>query len=415
MSLFGSIGKFLKNAAKTAGKPLHSGLHALAKATGEVTKAVSKVPFVGPALHATFDAALSGPFQLADSVASGRRVDKALLDNLKHQAADVKEVAPYAQMVISVIPVAGQGVSGVIGASLSMAEGHNITEAMKDGIIDAVPGGPIAKSVANIGLGVMHGDRIDKIALAAIPIPDAQKQMLGSALSIVNDVANKRNVSSDLVNGILKNIPGGGQAVIDIAKKNGIPVAVAAAEAALKTLPPQLHDAVKIGAAVGHAKKLQTLAANATIDALPQLEKLGLDHVKATADLQPLVKTLADPSGFYIGSALMQRQGVGISTLTKIRDGLSAIQKKGFDLALAAHIGKVTAPQRDGTPAQLAGYYATRGMLGASRAQRKGMLKTVTSNPDMKKGATVAAAELQEEGLWPKVLRYFGLKSAKAA
>jgi hypothetical protein len=412
MSLFGSIGHFLSNAAKTAGKALHSATHAVEKATGAVANLAGKIPVIGPGLHGVLDVTIASPWALADSVASGRRIDKAVLDHLKRQVSDVKEVAPYAQTVISVVPGVGQGVSGVIGASLALAQGKPITEAVKNGVLDAMPGGSAARSVAEVGMGVMRGARIDHIAMAAIPLPDEQKKMLTGALNVVYDVANKRPVNAEMVQNLLQTIPGGGQAVVNFAKKNNIPVPVAAAEAVMKTLPPQLHSAVKIGIALGHAKSLQAITQRALPHAIPQLEKLGLDHVKATPDLQPLAKTLADPSGFYIGTALMQRSGVTPAVLMKVRKGLQAgPQRKGFDLALAAHIGKVTSPKREGTPTQLAGYYTTRGMRTASPQQKRGMLKTIAKNPDMKKGALVAASEIKDIGWWGHVKRYFGFKA----
>jgi hypothetical protein len=109
----------------------------------------------------------------------------------------------------------------------------------------------------------------------------------------------------------------------------------------------------------------------------------------------------------------MQRSGVTPANLMKVRKGLqTGAQRKGFDLALAAHVGKVTSPKREGTPAQLAGYYATRGMRAASPQQKHGMLKTVAKNPDMKKGALVAASEMKDIGWWGHVKRYFGFKAA---
>jgi hypothetical protein len=335
-----------------------------------------------------------------------------LLDHLQQQVSDVKEVAPYAQTIVSVVPGVGQGVSGIIGASLSMAQGHNITEAMAEGVLDAIPGGPVAKSLGAIAHGVMKGDRIDTIALAAVPLPEEQKKLIGGAISVINDVANKRPVSPEMVAGLLQNIPGGGQAVIDFAKANNIPNPVAAAEAALKTLPGPLKDAVKIGASLGHAKTLQGIAGNAAEVAVPKLEALGLAHVKLNPDLQQLAKTLPDPNSFFIGTGLMQQAKVSPAVIERIRNGLpSPQQRKSFDMALAAHIGKVTAPKREGSPAQLAGYYATRGMVGTAPAQRKALLKTVKSHPDMKKGAAVAVSELTEPSTWHKVLRYFGFKA----
>jgi hypothetical protein len=401
---FSGIGHFFQDAAKVAG----GALHAVSQGVGAVAKLAGKIPLVGPALHTTFDVALGAPFGMADNIAHGRRVDKAVLDNLKRTAADAKTLGPYVQSVVSFVPGVGQGISGVIGASIALADGHNIGDALQKGVLSAVPGGPIGQSLAKVSVGVMKGERIDHIALEAIPLPDAQKKLVGGALQIMSDVANKRNVSKDLLGSVLNNIPGGPQQVVNFAKKNGIPVEVAASEFAIKTLPHDVQKAVKIGATLGHAANLQNIKKTAVIQAVPKIKQIGIDKIAKAPALQALSKTLKDTSGFQIATGLMEHKSVSPSDINNIRSKLKdGDQKKGFDMAMAAKIGAVTSAPKKGTPAQLAGYYVTKGMKNAPKKQKISMMKHIKKDKEMAQGAVVASKEV--EGWWPNLLKYFGL------
>lgn len=399
MGLFGSVGKFFSKAASTAGRAVHS-----------VGKTIGKAPVVGKPLHAAFDYTYGAPIQMAVDIVNGRRVDRAVIGRVRQQVQDIKVLAPYIQTVVSAVPGIGQGASGIIGASLTLAEGRPITEAIKNGVIDAVPGGAAARAVASASFAIMQGQRVDKAALSAIPLPPEQKNALGDALTVINDAANKKKVSPEVLQSLVKSVPGGMAAIEKYAKENDIPVPVAAAEKVLKSLPPDLRNAAKVGASLGHAKTLQKMAAHAAVQSIPHLEKMGAGLM--TPELKEVARLAGGPTGVQIGAALMAHSGVSPSVISRVRKNLgSSVDRKGFDMALASHIGKVTAPNRAGSPAQLAGYYVTRGMGDASRKQRNGMLKSIMKSTDARKGAVVASSEMQSEGVWPKILKYFGFKA----
>ena len=189
-------------------------------------KAISHVPLVGKPLAAVYGVAVA-PAALAEDIARGGRIDRALMRSFKDQVADVKTIAPYATQVIAFVPGVGQGVSGVMGAALALADGHPLSEAVVSGIKGAIPGGAIAQSAFSAGAAIAQGKRLDKVALSALPIPDAQKEALGHALSVAEKL-------------------GSGKKVTDIAL-----------EEAMGKLPPELRKAVQVGVAVGHAAKIQ--------------------------------------------------------------------------------------------------------------------------------------------------------------
>jgi nucleoid-associated protein YgaU len=228
--LFSSIGKAFKSVGKAIGKPLAAvtkvvttPITAPAKLLG---KAVKNVPVLGTIVNATNQIALS-PIAVTQAVLEGGRIDRVVLNNLKQQLASVKTLAPYIQTVISFVPGIGTGVSAAIGAGLALAEGKNITEAMMAGVKGAIPGGPAAQAAFGVATAAIQGKPIDQIALAALPIPEAQKKLLAQGLSAAKDIAKGKNVAHSIVDN------------------------------AIKSLPPQYAKAVQIGLAMGQAKNLQ--------------------------------------------------------------------------------------------------------------------------------------------------------------
>lgn len=411
MSFFGKIGNFVKQAAQTAGKPLHAAAHLAASGASGLSKIAGKVPLVGPALHAVIDAGLTGPFRIADQIASGARLDKVALGALKDNLANVKEVAPYAQIVVANIPGIGTGISGVIGGSIALAEGKKITDALKQAVLDSVPGGALGKTIASVGSAVMSGQSIDKIALSALPLPAEQKQLIGSSLLIAKDLANGKKVNPGMLVEALKNVPGGAQSVVDFAKKNNLNVGQVIIDRAMKTLPPEVCKSLTIGMALGHAQKLQAVSNKIGENVNAVMLEKGQDIVKKDKILSALmVHSIKSPSGFLIGTALMRHSGVTPETIKNTRKRLSSEDKKGFDLALATHIGRVTSklPPIRLSPIRLAGYYSVKGMKHASPSQKRVLIKAVAQNPEMKSGAMVAAKEISETW-WGKVKKYFGI------
>ncbi len=143
------------------GKAVHSATHALASATHAVGGALSHVPIVGGGLHGVFELTIGAPFEVADAVASGKRIDRVAFDHLKRTVADVKEIAPYVQTVISFVPGVGPGISGAIAGGLALASGAKITDAVMAAAKGALPGGALAQSAFDVGRSVVQGSHSD--------------------------------------------------------------------------------------------------------------------------------------------------------------------------------------------------------------------------------------------------------------
>lgn len=233
--LFSSIAHAVKSVAhavthnpiaKAASSVTKLALKPLTLTTKLATKALSKIPVLGGALGAASNL-LAGPINVAEALAAGGRIDRVAMNALKSAVKDIKTVAPYAQMVLSMVPGIGSGLSAAIGAGLALASGMSITDAVLAGVKGALPGGPIAAAAFDVASAVASGKPIAQVALNAIPISPAAKQALIQGINLTRDLAAGKNVSQTLI------------------------------DTALKQLPPVAQKAVQIASALAHAKNLQ--------------------------------------------------------------------------------------------------------------------------------------------------------------
>jgi hypothetical protein len=410
---------FLTNVVKTAGRGIHSATHLVSAGAGIISDGIGKIPIVGPGLSAAYGLSIGNSLKLADSIASGNRIDKAIFNNLKENISSAKTVAPYVQSVISFVPGVGQAgalVSGVIGASIALANGRNISDEIAKAVKSAIPGGAIADAMYKTGVGVMHGDRVDTIALSALPIPDSAKSAVASGLEITNKLAKGERVSSVFLDTALSKLPPTVQKGIGIARGKGGNIAELVADASLKALPVVERKALVVGMVVGHAKKLQTGIKTAMTS--PIVQGKIANYGKILAKTNPVVASAtklagAGIGGFNLGIGLAGHGGVTRKAVVTMRKSLTAADKKGFDLALATHVGMVTkvAPPRLKTPAEKAGYYATNGMRGAPVTVKTAMMENIAKNPEAKRGATLAIVQIADarSGLWHQVKKFLGI------
>jgi peptidoglycan hydrolase-like protein with peptidoglycan-binding domain len=113
-------------------------------------------------------ALVTSPIKLAGDIASGKNVFVALKDTVKRDLSSVKEVAPYVQAAISVIPGVGAGVNAAIAAGAALAQGQPITSALVAGLKNALPGGPIAAQAFDTAYNVIRGQNLGDAALQAL-------------------------------------------------------------------------------------------------------------------------------------------------------------------------------------------------------------------------------------------------------
>lgn len=219
-----SAGKFVSNAVKTAGREIGHVTKGIQSVAGYVGKGIGYIPVVGGPLHTVFDAGFNigmAPVKLTNAVVlEGRRIDKAVLDNLKEQLHEFKQVAPYAQMVISIVPGVGTGVSACLSAGLALAEGQSIEEVLKAGAIGAIPGGPLVKAAVTMGVEtiqhVAKGEKLDLatlgktaggIAGSALGLPIAASNALVGGVAIMGNITAGKPLDKTLTDGVIRGLP----------------------------------------------------------------------------------------------------------------------------------------------------------------------------------------------------------------
>jgi len=241
-------------------------------------KDVGKIPVVGDAAKIVGKVAAE-PFKIAGAIASGERLDHVAIGALKDQIKIAKEVAPYAQTVVSLVPGVGSGVAAAIGAGAALAEGQNITAAIKAGIRGAIPGGALAQAGFDLAMKVASGENIGKAAL----------------------------------------------------------------ETARSQLPAGAQQAFDIGLAVVTGENLQKVAIRALSNLAPaqvqELVNAGKQALSSTPGLADAYKSIAsDPSlakGFAVASGLLSHAEATASALSTVRAQLAPAEQKGFDAAVA--------------------------------------------------------------------------------
>src|SRR6478752_1725708 len=263
--LFSSIAHAVSSAAKGVAKGVSSvakatGVTAVTKAAAKVAKvatnyaqhavsALGKIPVIGPLANAAGKLMLL-PANTVNQLAACGRIDRVALGSLKSALANVKAIAPYAQTVLSFVPGVGQGLSGAIGASMALAAGQSISDALLAGVKGAIPGGPLAQAAFSVASDVMQGKQITTIAINALPglSPQAKAAMLqgiGAAIGQAKSIQDAARAAAGAATGLVSNVQKG-----------------VAAAAQIKALPPGIKAPAHLVAAVHSATQARNTLAN---------------------------------------------------------------------------------------------------------------------------------------------------------
>lgn len=336
---------WLVSVVSAAGKPFAAVAHTVSAAWSTVTDVLGDIPLIGPALHGVLTIA-SGPFTFTDRIISGERLDRALIQDFRDKLSGIREVAPYAQTVLSFVPGIGTGVAAAIGAGLALAQGRPIDEAILEGVKDAVPGGAIGQATYGLVVNAATGKNLIKSAadfgVEALNLPPAAAEGLHKALNVAYAAAKGDNIPMAALNEARSYVPPEGQRAFDIA------VAMAQGK--------RLQDALING--------LSNLAS----DQVKQIQNLGKSVVQESPVIQALEKKIdqvqpaqfgkgvlnaADDvkKGFEMGLGMMRHAGVNEDTLNVVRNQLTPKQREGYDIALGVYKQAVTKHLPDSTVA----------------------------------------------------------------
>lgn len=181
--------------------------------------------------------------------------------------------------LVAYVPGFGTAVAFVINAAVSLAKGEPIDEAILDGVRGSLPGQPLTGAAFDVVVSVAKGRPLDEVAIAALPLPEQTKGQIRMVIAVVRDIAAGTPISSVLLDQVAAYLPPDGREALRIARElaAGGSIANAAVEVGgvvgakaadaylgsaaldqlLAQLPPDMRDALMVGAGVGLAARIQ--------------------------------------------------------------------------------------------------------------------------------------------------------------
>lgn len=367
----GKEDSWLSRAISSAGKAIGTVSGGITGVVKGVIDLHSKIPIVGPGIEGLLKLYVA-PLTYTDRILQGERIDRATLNELKVQIAATRQVAPYAQTVISFVPAVGPGVSGAIAASTALMAGMPIDQALLEGVKNAIPGGPAAQAAFAVTQAAVSGGNIVNaaagVALDRLGLPPEAKKIVASALVVAQKAAKGENIPK------------------------------AALEEARNQLPPTLQKAYDVGIAMGHAKRLQDVATIAAQNIGPQelalLEKAGIGQMTQHPVFQAAkgIVEKTQEQGYKVGLGLMSHSKVAESHIQAIKSKLSEAGKRGFDMAVNAYTGAVySPPPPSGLSLQGKLTFAiTHSLQHAPYPMKQAIVKQIAKTPAGKMGAILA-------------------------
>lgn len=399
---------------------------------------LSFIPGVGQGISAAIGCGLA--------LANGQPISKALIAGVKGAIPG----GPLAQMAFEAATDTAQAVieHRKISFSSVVSEGVDVITAGLD-----LPIPDIAKQALEGGLQcagqLCQGKRLDKALVSsfasALPLPDDAKKAINDVMNLADNLATGQKVDAafqqalgqatallpvppDVKVGIL-NVNAlvahgdvfspGGEDLDPKAKSLQIKIDHAITDIFLdhakKSMNQAQKDSLNVGIAMIQGTHVQSVTAPQLAPGGPVLGKLmaqGQTLVQTDEVLKSAYQTLKDGKiGFQVGAALGRKQ-CNTHQVMAIRSGLESADKRGFDIALSIHVGRVAHPPPKhilGKKAK-AGYYATLGMQGAPDHLKMSMMSVVSSDPVMRAGAKVGIDRVvdRREGWWMKIQRTLG-------
>lgn len=355
-----NVGKFVENTVKTAGKEVGKVTKPIQNAVGDVSREVGKIPVVGGLVQGVFDLtymATMWPAELAIGiVVDGKRIDNAVLDTIKKEVQSVKQVAPYAQMVIAIVPGIGPGVSAALSAGLALAEGQSIEEVLKAGLIGALPGGPLVKAAVTMGVDtiqrVASGQPINLATLAqtaggvassALGLPIAAKNALMAGIATMGAVVEGKPLDKALTDAAIANLPVSNQVKQAMTEATALTLDLTSGKPLDRTLLARidnvanmlpagnpLKETIKTG--ISSTKKLAEGASPEKVMATALQSGLGDSLVSMGATKLPTDVQKAIKSGVALGTGVIVQAKKTIQLTQKVPNKLV---ESGIQLAKA--------------------------------------------------------------------------------
>jgi hypothetical protein len=132
-------------------------------------------------------------------------------------------VARGIAMIASYIPVYGTALSMVINATVSLAEGEPVGEALVDSVGKSLPGQPASGAVYGAAVGIARGERLTDAALDgtvdAFSLGPEISAVLKTADQVLYSIASGQNITGAMYDTIRQQLPAEAQQGMDIARQ----------------------------------------------------------------------------------------------------------------------------------------------------------------------------------------------------
>lgn len=122
-------------------------------------------------------------------------------------------------MVAASIPVFGTALSFAINATVSLAEGEPIDQALLDAIGGALPEQPASGMAFNAAVAIGRGESLSEVAIDALPLDRSVKDLLKVADAVVEGIASGEAVTDVTLRAIRDQLPPEAQAGMDLARR----------------------------------------------------------------------------------------------------------------------------------------------------------------------------------------------------
>ena len=142
-----------------------------------------------------------------------------LLEGLQYSLGEIAPVVRGVALIASYVPVLGTAVSYVLNATISLAQGEKIDRALFDALGRSLPGQPVSGAAFDAVRSIANGDRLDQVAIQALPIPADAKEAVSSAVTVFEQIARGRPVTGALLEQVKVRLPPAARRTVDVAER----------------------------------------------------------------------------------------------------------------------------------------------------------------------------------------------------
>ena len=346
---FETLWKALENHVNDQGGLFRSLGDALGSVGSGIASVGKGVVSVAKGIATPVAALVTSPLKLASDIATGKNVFESLKDTVKRDISSVKDVAPYVQAAISVIPGVGAGVNAAIAAGAALAQGQPITSALVAGLKNALPGGPIAAQAFDTTYAIARGQNVGEATLQALvnqaPGGAIGKQAAQAAISVAKGqniqqaaLGLAKGVASEKLGTLLPTgVPSGVRSAVgDVVQ--GKNVAQAAQDAVGSTAMAQFNklSPFAVGVMNGAGPRVMNTLSSALPTILPQDSRMVAQSLLHNPALRNLpVEDLARKLDV---STHIAREGMGAVLQAVQKSGGSRVPSLSYSKALASRV-----------------------------------------------------------------------------